>query len=271
MELLKLIGIGIALGIANVIPGVSGGTIAVVCNVYDRLIAVITPDIKKILGSWKFWLPLGLGVGGGIIFFSKVITFLFTNYPIPTNFFFIGIILGSIPMLYRRIQAPNKRTPGLSGLICGLIGLSLMVYMKILKPQEESVLYTELTPVIFGLLFLAGVLGATAMIIPGISGSFLLLVTGMYRTIMYAASDLKISLLIPTALGIGAGLLSGAALVRFLMAKVPRQTYGVILGLVGGSVIVLFPPGGVTISGVSAVSILSALGGFAISFIGSEK
>ncbi|MDR0563201.1 MAG: DUF368 domain-containing protein [Spirochaetaceae bacterium] len=269
MESIKLLGVGLILGIANVIPGVSGGTIAVVFNVYDRLIAVITPNIKKIIEARKFWLPLGIGVGGGILLFSKIITFLFSNYPIPTNWFFIGIILGSMPMLYRRVQNSNGGT-SLSGIVCGIFALAVMVAMSVLKPQEETALYTDLTPLVCGLLFTAGALAAIAMIIPGISGSFLLLATGMYRTIIQAVSDLRIALLMPTALGIATGLLAGAALVRFLMAKVPKQTYGAILGLVGGSVIILFP-GGLGTGFTLIASILSVFAGGALSFIASER
>jgi putative membrane protein len=232
MELLRLIGIGIILGIANVIPGVSGGTIAVTFNVYDRLIAVITPDIRKILGAWKFWLPLGIGIGVGIVFFSNVIGFLFLRYPIPTNWFFIGIILGSIPMLYRKIRVSGSERLPISGILCAVAAVCLMAVMKILKISDETQIYTEVTLVIVALLFVSGALAAIAMIIPGISGSFLLLATGMYPTIIHAVADLNVLLLVPTAVGIGIGLLSGAALVRVLMAKIPVQTYGAILGLV---------------------------------------
>ena len=109
MEIIKLIGIGVILGVANVIPGVSGGTLAVVFNIYDRLIHVITLDIKKILKEWKFILPLIIGMGLGIILFSKLITFLFAEYPTQTNWFFIGIILGSIPMIYKRFDSAVKK------------------------------------------------------------------------------------------------------------------------------------------------------------------
>ena len=108
MDFIRLIVIGVILGVANVIPGVSGGTLAVVFNIYDRLISVITLNVKKILSEWKFILPLVIGMGLGIILFSKAITFLFENYPVQTNWFFIGIILGSIPMIVKRLLAAGK-------------------------------------------------------------------------------------------------------------------------------------------------------------------
>ena len=271
MEFIKLAGIGIVLGITTAIPGVSVGTIAVVFNVFYRLIEIITPNIKKILSAWKFWLPLVIGGIAGIIFFSRVITFLFANYRLPTYWFFIGIIAGSLPMVYSRARRPDSVFPALSSIICGFFALALMIALAILKPGEEAAASTVLTPRLFGILTLGGALAAIAMIIPGISGSFLLLVTGLYRTIVQAVSDFNIPLIVPVALGAVIGLLAGAAFVRFLLKKVSKETYGAVLGLVVGSVIVLFPGGfgsGITI----LFSVLSMLIGGTASFVlGRQK
>ena len=265
MELFKLAGIGLVLGITTAIPGVSTGTIAVVFNVYDRLIKTITPNIKIILAAWKFWLPLVIGGVAGIFLFSRVITFLFNNYFVPANWFFIGIILGSLPMVYKKAAQGGAALPALSSIICCVLALTLMAVMAIHKPAEGSVSWTVLTPQVFIILFAGGALAAIAMIVPGISGSFLLLVTGLYRTILQAVSDLNLPLVLPVALGAIMGILSGAAFVRFLLAKVPKETYGAVLGLVAGSVLVIFPGGfgsGITI----LFSVLSLLAGGSISF-----
>jgi len=265
MEIIKLAGIGLILGMITVIPGLSVGTMAVVLNVYDRLIGIITPNIKKIFAAWKFWLPLVLGGAAGLVFFSKVVTILYENFPLPTVWFFIGVIVGSIPLVYSRVRQPDSLMPSLPSAICAAAALAVMIVMAVFRPEEGTDLYTEITPRLFGMLTLGGALAAIAMIIPGISGAFLLLVAGMYRTVLQAVSDLNVSLLIPVVIGALAGLLIGAALVRFLLSKVPKETYGAVLGLVAGSVIVLFPGGfgdGVTI----IFSVLSLLAGCAISF-----
>jgi putative membrane protein len=271
MEIIKLAGIGLILGMITVIPGLSVGTMAVVLNVYDRLIGIITPNIKKIFAEWKFWLPLVLGGAAGLVFFSRVVTILYENFPLPTVWFFIGVIAGSIPLVYSRVRRPDSSmqgtpcTPSLPSAICAAAALAVMIVMAVFRPEEGTDLYTEITPRLFGMLTLGGALAAIAMIIPGISGAFLLLVAGMYRTVLQAVSDLNVSLLIPVVIGALAGLLIGAALVRFLLSKVPKETYGAVLGLVAGSVIVLFPGGfgdGVTI----IFSVLSLLAGCAISF-----
>lgn len=272
MEIIKLIGIGIILGVANVIPGVSGGTLAVVFNIYDRLINVITLDIKKILKEWKFILPLIAGMGLGIILFSKLITFLFANYPIQTNWFFIGIILGSIPMIYKRFDfaAKEKSSGRVGGLICALVALVIMAVMTYTEVSEAgNVIQTDLTLGLAIKLFIGLAFAAIAMIIPGISGSFLMLVVGIYSTIIAAVADLNIPLLIPGALGIVAGLLGGAGLVRFLMAKVPAHTYGGILGLVLGSILVIFPGFGSFVTVLT--SLVCAALGCCISFFASRE
>jgi len=271
MEIIKLAGIGLILGMITVIPGLSVGTMAVVLNVYDRLIGIITPNIKKIFAAWKFWLPLVLGGVAGLIFFSKVVTILYENFEFPTVWFFIGVIAGSIPLVYSRVKQESSSLPSLPSAICAVIALAVMVVMRIFRPEEGTTVYTELTPELFGLLTLGGFLAAIAMIIPGISGAFLLLIAGMYRTVLQSVSDLNIPLLVPVIIGALAGLLIGAALVRFLLSKVPRETYGAVLGLVAGSVIVLFP-GGFGEGNMVIFSVLSLLIGFAVSlFMGRQK
>ena len=234
---------GLVLGVTTVIPGVSAGTIAVVFNVYDRLIQVITPNVKKIFAAWKFLLPLVIGGIAGIFLFSRLITVLFANHPVPTYWFFIGIIAGSMPMVYRRVQKPGSILPPLPAALCGIAALSLMALMAMLGPVEEAAPHTAFTPPVFAFLAAGGALAAVAMIIPGTSGSFLLLVMGLYRTVVQAVSELNIPLIVPVALGTVIGLLAGAALVRWLLAKAPGETYGAVLGLVAGSLLVLYPGG----------------------------
>lgn len=277
MDFIRLIVIGVILGVANVIPGVSGGTLAVVFNIYDRLINVITLNVKKILSEWKFILPLVVGMGLGIILFSKAITFLFENYPVQTNWFFIGIILGSIPMIAKRLMAASKASSSdarkipVSAIVCGVLALAVMAIMTYANVAESGApIQTELTPLLAVKLFIGLACATIAMIIPGISGSFLMLVVGVYSTIIAAISDFNIPLLIPAVIGGVIGLLGGAKLVRFLMEKVPAQTYGAIMGLVLGSILVIFPGFGGFATLVT--SLLAAAVGFVVSFFaGREK
>jgi len=273
MELIKLASIGLVLGVTTVVPGVSAGTLAVVFNIYGRLIQVVTPNVKKIFAARMFLLPLVAGGLAGIFLFSRMVTILFTNYPIPTYWFFIGIIAGSIPMVYRRLRQSDgtgTAPPPLSAIICAALAFSLMALMAVTRPAENMAVHTVLTPPLFAALTAGGALAAVAMIIPGTSGSFLLLVLGLYRTAVQAVSDLNVLIIMPFALGTVGGLFAGAALVRYLLKRAPRQTYGAVLGLVAGSLLVLYP-GGLGNGAAIVFSIASALTGGAISFAFGRK
>lgn len=305
METIKLFAIGIILGVANVIPGVSGGTMAVVFGIYNRLIDLISLNVKKIFSQWKFILPLGAGLVTGVLLFSKIITFLFNKFPIQTNWFFIGIILGSIPMIFTHWLNAKKQTPlpeqtdqtdqteqteqteqpeqatqnaqatkskkiPVSSIICCAISLAIMILMVIFKSEKPE---TQITPG-FSLynaiiMFVGLAIAAIAMIIPGISGSFIMLALGIYSTVIGAIDSFNIYLLIPGALGAIAGLLCGAKLVRILMSKIPSQTYGIIFGLILGSVFVIFPTAGYNAL-IVLTSIVCAAAGFLVSFLFSK-
>ena len=308
METIKLFAIGIILGVANVIPGVSGGTMAVVFGIYNRLIDLISLNVKKIFSQWKFILPLGAGLVTGVLLFSKIITFLFNKFPIQTNWFFIGIILGSIPMIFTHWLNAKKQTPlpdqteptdqtdqtepteqteqteqatqnaqatkskkiPISSIICCAISLTIMILMVIFKSEKPE---TQVTPG-FSLynaiiMFVGLAIAAIAMIIPGISGSFIMLALGIYSTVIGAIDSFNIYLLIPGALGAIAGLLCGAKLVRILMSKIPSQTYGIIFGLILGSVFVIFPTAGYSPL-IVLTSIVCAAAGFLVSFLFSK-
>jgi putative membrane protein len=296
VEALKLFASGIVLGIANVIPGVSGGTMAVIFGVYDRLIGVITFHVKKIFSEWKFWLPLLAGIIAGIILFSKLITVLFDKYPAPTKCFFIGIILGSIPLIYNRAKTPGSTFMPVSGSISAIIALLVVLCMVLVKPEGRTLDFSQVNLLGIVFLFAAGVIAAVAMIIPGISGSFMLLAMGVYGTVIAAVSGLTgplsavikgnhdiaaiigtlwqpLLILIPFGIGVIAGLLAGAALVRVLLDRAPLQTYGAILGLITGSIFVIYPRGafsGAAIAGASLVCFLLGAG-LALLFSRTEK
>ena len=231
--------IGIVLGLANVIPGVSGGTMAVVFNVYDRLISLITLDFSKIKKDWSFLLTLVLGLLCGVILFAKLLSWLFVRYPVQTNYFFLGIILGSIPFIYKRARGKGLTSQSVLFMALGFLVILFVFFYH--ADKNAGTVVTELSFNAFFWLFLMGAIGAVAMIIPGISGSFILLILGAYKTVIQAVSDFNLQILIPVGLGVLGGLLSGAALVRFLLDRAPTGTYCVIFGLVIGSLLPIFP------------------------------
>lgn len=342
---------GLAFGIANVIPGVSGGTMLVVFGIYDKLTEAIS-GIKNIFKNIGFLISFALGAGTGILGFAYVITFLFNNFGIQTNMFFIGLILGGVPLIVRTATKDEKIKPlCIVPFILGLaavVGLAIMEGAGSAEPYSFSVetvksdyIYTteitikndsnraikewsiELTgddffdpktknadgaeivihhstmdkiKNIFGdvpannfnmieslddteiapnstytftvqnnteikpedmelsvsyamsvgfffTMLIALFIAAVAMIIPGVSGSFVMMLLGVYSTVLAALKDLDFAIIIPCAIGALLGIMLGARLISTLIKKHGLMMYSTIMGLVIGSVYTILPAG----------------------------
>lgn len=258
--MLRLFIIGICIGMANVIPGVSGGTLAVVFNIYDRFVNAITYNVKKLWANKRFVGPLISGMALGVLLFSKLITVLYEHFPVQTNFFFTGLIIGSLPMIFAstvKTDEGKKLSAGkyIGIFICVIAGLSALLFFSYLEgsfdgstPDMTSAL-PDFTFKLAMRIFIAGYIGAIAMVIPGISGSLLMLILGVYTIVMKSIPSLFIPseffhalfLLLPNGIGVLIGLICGAKLVAWLLKKAPNHTYAIILGLLLGSAVNLFP------------------------------
>ncbi|AGT43466.1 DUF368 domain-containing protein [Treponema pedis] len=242
---IKKILAGIAVGIANVIPGVSGGTIAVVFGVYSDLIDMAAFDIEKIKNKWKDFLSLLCGAAFGILLFAKLFKILYEKFPVQINFFFIGLIMGSVFLIFELVKdsPPLKKSASAIKFFWFLLGLGIMLLTYFIKgsSSEANTVIEVLSIKNFFILFFAGIIGAAAMIIPGISGSFILLILGVYYTVIKAVNDFTLSVLLTVGLGVVTGIFLSARLIKFLLNKYPKITYAFILGLVSGSVLHIFP------------------------------
>lgn len=289
MNMVQLLFIGIAIGMANVIPGVSGSTMAVVFNIYDRFVNAITVNIKKLIENRRFVIPVVGGMALGVLLFSKLITVLYENFPVQTDYFFTGLIIGSIPMLFSfmtKKQDGQKFTAKktISVVICALAGFAVLIGFGLLGSDVDTAkeISKSLPQWTFPLalhIFAAGFVGAIAMIIPGISGSLLMLIMGVYPIVMKSIPALFVPsqtlraffLLLPNGIGVLAGLLCGAWIVKTFLRIAPNQTYAVIFGLIAGSAIQLFPG----IKGISGVlsgiaCLLCALTGIFLAYFSSK-
>lgn len=282
MDLLALFLKGIAIGMVNVIPGVSGGTLAVVFGIYDKFVNAITFNVKSLWKNRRFVVPLVLGMLLGVLIFSKLIEFLYTHFPLQTNYFFTGLVIGSIPMLFTlmiKIYGNNdddiaaKKTKLSAGkitavVICALAGLAVMITFNYLEGKFNADTFAPIMPEFTVRLairiFIAGLLGAIAMIVPGISGSLLMLMMGVYTIVITSIPALfspdtffhALILLLPNGVGVLLGLVCGAKLISWMLKKFPNQTYAVIFGLICGSIFAVFPG----ISGLNnAVTIISCI------------
>lgn len=289
MNMIQLLFIGITIGMANVIPGVSGSTMAVVFNIYDHFVNAITLNIKKLIENRRFVIPVVGGMALGVLLFSKLITVLYENFPVQTDYFFTGLIIGSIPMLFSfmtKKQDGQKFTAKktISIVICALAGFAVLIGFGLLgsdidTAKEMSKSLPQWTFPLALHIFAAGFVGAIAMIIPGISGSLLMLIMGVYPIVMKSIPALFVPaqtlqaffLLLPNGIGVLAGLLCGAWIVKTFLRIAPNQTYAVIFGLIAGSAIQLFPG----IKGISGVlpgiaCLLCALAGIFLAYFSSK-
>lgn len=244
--MLKEILQGMVVGLANIIPGVSGGTMMVAMGLYDRLIYSITHLFSDFKNSIKFLLPIFAGAGIAILLLARLFEYLLTYYPIPTNLAFCGLILGSLPHVYKHVQGKRLNA---SSIICFAIFFLMVVVMAAFSETggNEAVL----TPDVFNMiiLFLIGVIAAATMVIPGVSGSMVLMLLGYYQPILNLVNDFiddiitlnwpalwqACLLLIPFGLGVVVGIFAVAKLIEWIMARWPQQTYWAIIGLIAAS------------------------------------
>ena len=243
------------MGISDLIPGVSGGTIAFILGIYDRLLTSISGFFSR---EWKkhigFLLPLGIGIGLTLLLFSRVIDFLLKNYPQPTQFFFLGLIIGVIPFISK--QAGVRKNFKFGHFILLLIVGAALATTAFIKPADSAVI-TSLTMQNTVGLFFAGWLGSMAMLLPGVSGSFVLLLLGVYSTAINALSTLNIPIIIVIGAGVIIGFIVSSRVIHFLLERFTHATFAAIIGLIIGSVFVIYP--GIPESGTPFVMSVIAL------------
>ncbi|MCD8215337.1 MAG: DUF368 domain-containing protein [Clostridiales bacterium] len=267
MNTIMLILKGMLMGIANIIPGVSGGTIAVVLHIFDPMIEAINnfykskQDFKKHIG---FLAVLMIGCLIGIGAFSKLIKLGLENYSFPTCMFFAGLVLGSLPLIYGKAREKQVKP---QYYIATVLAFALVVGFSLLKEPEAGAGAVEMSALSFIKILMCGLIASAAMVIPGISGSFVMVLLGIYTTVITAISGLidevgafasNISSLgflsaaaglltsqpffIIAAVGIGVilGIVLISKIIEILLNKVYSYTYFAVLGLILGSVFSLF-------------------------------
>jgi putative membrane protein len=234
---------GAGMGAANVIPGVSGGTIALITGIFEKLINSIksfdTTAIKLLLsGKFKafsqhvnFWFLVCVFGGAILSVFSlaKLLQFLFENYELQVYAFFFGLILASVYFVGKTIQKWN-----ISVIITFAIGTVIAVILSVLNPaaENEGLVY----------LLICGVVAICSMILPGLSGSFVLLLMGNYELVMInAVADLNLKILIPVAIGAVGGLVAFSHLLSWVYKKYRDQTIAILTGFILGSLSILWP------------------------------
>ncbi len=232
---------GVAMGAADVVPGVSGGTVAFITGIYDELLRSIAsvPAAMglflrgRIVEAWKaanatFLLILLLGIMTSVVSLARVITYLLAEHPIPVWSFFFGLILVSTHLVVREVQRWNG-----SRVFSLLLGVAFAYWITVASPLQLG--RDPLS------LFLAGAIAICAMILPGISGSFILVLLGLYSFVLTAVKGLDITVLLIFASGCLVGLVSFAGILRWLLVRWRDLTLTFLTGLMIGSLNKIWP------------------------------
>lgn len=235
---------GFLMGAADVVPGVSGGTMAFITGIYDRLVHSLGQfDLQALTlllkGQWStfvkktdfyFLIVLLMGIGSALIFFTKVISipYFIEHQPAIIYGLFFGLVLSTLVLLFMGMNKPSAHEA-----MCVLLGILFLFVVQYFLPKD--------TPSDPWFMFFYGAIAISAMVLPGISGSFILLLLGQYTVVLEALSTFNLMILLPFALGCGLGIVSFSRLLDYLIKHYYRKTIFFICGILFGSLWILWP------------------------------
>ena len=275
MNFLKDILRGAMIGVANIIPGVSGGTMMVSMGIYDKIIGAINRLFKDFKRSIQTLLPYVIGMAVSIAGLSFCITWFFERFPMQTAFLFIGLIFGGLPVIFGRVK--GKRINA-GAVLLFIVFFALVILLQIFGGDRGVVRELKPSVSVVMIMLAMGAITSASMIIPGVSGSMILMALGYYSPVVAEIStfikaliafDVQgllhgIGILLPFGIGVIAGILLIARLIEYLLKKRELHTYYSILGLVLASPVAVLI--GIGIGAVSLPAILVSLVTFVAGF-----
>lgn len=234
---------GMILGSAMIIPGVSGGTLAISLGLYERIIDTISHFFKNFKSNLIFIINLGLGILASLILGALILNYTFEHAPIPTILFFIGLLVGSFPSLMKKVNLRN--TLKISNIFFFLLGISIVLGVYLLKRNGDVTFSNGFNLIQSLKLVLVGIIAAATLVVPGISGSFMLMILGYYEPILKVITNIvkfknivnNLIILIPFGIGVVLGIIGIAKLIEYLLKKHEIKTYYAIIGFLLASVI----------------------------------
>ncbi len=268
---------GALMGLANLVPGISGGTMLLAAGVYPQFIGAVAE-----ITTFRFRAPVllllacvGGGAAGAVAVGAGLIGTLLDRYPSVMGSLFIGLTLGGVPLLWRMLRPVDRTVIGSGG-----VAVALTALLGAHDPGRVVGDGAQVQATAYVMLAIAGFSGGAAMILPGVSGAYLLLVLGQYRPIVDAVAEAAagarsgdaaaaaetLHVLLPVAVGAGLGVVGVSNLVKLLLARFRRNTLGFLLGLLAGSVIGLWPFAGVPSPAQAGAGAALVLTGFAVSW-----
>ena len=271
---------GALIGVANVIPGVSGGTLAVSTGVYEKIINAINNIGKEFKKSVSTLWPIVLGMILGIIGLAFVITFLLEKFPVPTTACFIGLVLGGVPILYNKIKDEKIKW---THIVSFIFTLAIIIVPAIIAVNTPAVTQMPLDFVNIVILFFLGIISAAAMVVPGVSGSMILMMLGYYNFVIGTIKDTISSAvhmdfpvlfngvltMIPFGLGVLFGIVIISKIIATILKKWPNASTWGILGLVVASPFAIIVKLGFIVA--SPEAIIASIITFSVGYLISSK
>ena len=278
---------GFIMGIANIIPGVSGGTLAIILGIYENFIGAISHFFSNFKENIRFLIPIVIGIGLAIITMSSVIDYSYKNFPIPTTLFFVGLVIGGIPLLYGKVKDNKEEKKNPINYLIMTTTFALVIFMALADKVFSISGEVVLSNLDFGgyiLLFLVGMIAAATMVIPGVSGSLVLMLLGYYYPIIalikeiVSFNNLFANIVVAFVFGVGVlvGIVLISKLIEFLFKKYEINTYYGVLGFIFASIIAIpitsFTSVAVTFDVLQVIiGVLVSMIGFVIAYKLGEK
>lgn len=268
------------MGVANIIPGVSGGTMAVSMGIYDKIIHAATHLLSEFKKSMKLLLPIVLGMAIGIVVLARILEFMFARVPFQTNMLFVGLIVGGLPAITKKVKGKTIRLGHI--LVCVLF-FAVVAGLAMLGEQEGAAADLSFNAVNIVKLFGVGVVASATMVIPGVSGSMMLMLMGYYNPVLNTINDFIDNLiqfnmpgilegckvLVPFGIGVVVGIIAIAKLIEIIFQKFPEHAYWAIIGLIVASPVAIFFMG--SVGTINVVAVLTGIVALAVGIFISLK
>lgn len=249
---------GLLIGIGAVAPGLSGGTLAVIFGLYKRITDAIANIFKDFRKNVVFFFPVALGSGVGILAFSNVMRYLFLNYDVQVKYLFIGLMIGTLPSVFKQANSKGYKK---TYILPFIIALSMTILLIVLENGVINVI-PESNHSLLQLAAYGAIIGI-GTIVPGISASFVLMYLGAYQMILEGMARIDLAVIIPVGVGFIISIIVFAKIISLLFKRYYGYTYYAVLGFVIGSIIIIFP--GVEFEVEYLLSILLFVIGFFLS------
>ncbi|TGY97127.1 DUF368 domain-containing protein [Petralouisia muris] len=244
--MIRLILKGVMIGIANIIPGVSGGTMAVSMGIYDKMIHAATHLLSEFKKSMQVLIPIVIGAGIGVVALARIIEIMFEKAPFQTNLLFIGLIVGGLPAMAKKVKGKTIR---LSHLAAFLLFFVIVAGLALMGEQEGAAADLSFSLLNVIKLLGVGIVASATMVIPGVSGSMMLMLMGYYNPILTEINrfidnllDFNVQgllegclVLVPFGIGVVVGIFAIAKMIEIVFEKFPEHAYWGIIGLIVAS------------------------------------